>query len=925
MFSLGPLGFTAPWLLLGLLALPLLWLVLRAVPPAPLRQRFPAVALLLGLEDQSQQTARTPWWLLLLRSLIAAAVLIGFAGPILNPGQRPASGNGPLLILVDATWADARDWEARVTRMNEALDEATAFGRPTALVALTNLPPDAPVFTGADAQRSALTALTPRPWQPSAAELAAFAETLEGSFETLWLSDGLDRAGKAALVATLQDHGPVTIIDTPRQHYALRAPVLVDGKMVVTLLRSPATSATEATLTVIGRDPNGAERILAQIPAPFAAGEGQIDIPLTLEPELLNRLTRLDIAGQASAAAVALPDDALRRREIGLLAGGSTRGEQGELLSPLHYLREALRPSADLLTNLALADMLPANPDAIIMADVSPIPPADAEALQAWVEAGGLLVRFAGPRLAASEINPMIEDPLLPVRLRAGGRTLGGTMSWGDPKTIAPFAEDSPFYGLTPPDDVTVTAQVMAQPDPDLASRTIAQLTDGTPLVTRKNLGAGQVVLFHVTANPDWSNMVLSGLFVQMLERLALGAGGPRGDAATDLAGTTWLPVQLLDATGRLTPTDTAPPVTGEVMAAGQVGPTLPPGLYASDGKALAVNVMGPQDQLSPAIWPASVTVETAGGAAPRALGGWLLGLALALLAVDSLTSLWLSGRMRRGAAAMLALLIALPVPDAQAQPDPAYEALALAATTDVVLAHVLSGDPRIDQMAQAGLAGLGQTLRARTSIEPAAPMGIDIEVDEISFFPFLYWPVTANSAIPSAAAYQKLNRYLQSGGMILFDTRDADLAGGRSSTPEGRALQAIAAGLDIPPLAPVPADHVLTRTFYILQDFPGRFNSTDIWVEAPPPDADTVEGMPFRNLNDGVTPVVIGGNDWASAWATNDLGQALVPIGRGAGAERQREMAHRFGVNLIMHVLTGNYKSDQVHVPALLERLGEE
>ena len=116
----------------------------------------------------------------------------------------------------------------------------------------------------------------------------------------------------------------------------------------------------------------------------------------------------------------------------------------------------------------------------------------------------------------------------------------------------------------------------------------------------------------------------------------------------------------------------------------------------------------------------------------------------------------------------------------------------------------------------------------------------------------------------------------------------------------------------------------MLTRTFYLLQDFPGRHISRDVWVEAAPADAERVEGMPFRNLNDNVTPVVIGGNDWAAAWATDQNGRPMYPVGRGFTGERQREIAYRFGVNLVMHVLTGNYKSDQVHVPALLDRLGQ-
>ena len=149
-------------------------------------------------------------------------------------------------------------------------------------------------------------------------------------------------------------------------------------------------------------------------------------------------------------------------------------------------------------------------------------------------------------------------------------------------------------------------------------------------------------------------------------------------------------------------------------------------------------------------------------------------------------------------------------------------------------------------------------------------------------------------------------------------------MTGAGGTSPESQHLQRIAAGLSIPPLEPVPQDHVLTRTFYLLQDFPGRFGGAPVWVEAAPPDAEQVEGMPFRNLNDGVTPVVIGGNDWASAWAVDDMGVPMFPVGRGFAGERQREMANRFGINLIMHVLTGNYKSDQVHVPALLERLGQ-
>ncbi|RYG93376.1 DUF4159 domain-containing protein [Loktanella sp. IMCC34160] len=923
MWTLGPIAFSAPWLLLGLIVLPILWLLLRAVPPAPIRRRFPGVALLLGLTDDEAQTDRTPWWLLLLRILAVAAVILGFAGPVLNP-QADRAGSGPLLIVADGTWADARDWTARVDRIEALLTEAGAAGRAVALTTLTDLPPDGPLFQSADAAIARLPNLSPRPWEPSEADLAAFAGTLSGGFETYWLSDGLDRAGRAPLLQALEDRGPVTVFQSPRQTIALRPASYADGAVALQAVRTPVGDAREVGVAAVGLDPAGVERQLATASFTFEAGEPVADLALSLPPELRNRVTRFELTGLRSAGAVTLTDDSLRRREVAMIAGGGA-DETLDLLSPLHYLREALAPTADLLEG-PLADILPANPDVIILADVAALSPSETEDLSDWVDNGGLLLRFAGPRLAASDVSRAEEDPLMPVRLRAGGRSIGGAMSWGDPKALAPFAETSPFFGLAVPGDVTVTTQVMAQPDPTLAERVIAQLADGTPLVTRKAMGEGQIVLYHVTANAEWSSLPLSGLFVQMLERLAVSTRPARPDAA-ELEGTTWLPEVLLTAEGRLDEVDTLPGVPGARLAEATPGADLPPGLYAGEDRRIAVNVMGADSTLSPAAWPARIPVEGLTVARELALKGWLLGAALALLLADVLAALWLSGKLRgpRGnvVAALLAGLLMVQ-PDAPRAQDAELDAFAIAATRDVVLAHVLTGDRSVDDRAAAGLYGLSSTLYQRTSIEPAMPIGVDIERDELAFFPFLYWPVTADQPMPSRAAYDKLNRYLRSGGMILFDTRDADRAGFGSGTPEGRKLQAIALGLDVPALEPIPSDHVLTRTFYLLQDFPGRYVGRELWVEAAPPDAEAAEGMPFRDLNDGVTPVVIGGNDWASAWATDETGVPLYPVGRGSAGERQREFAMRFGVNLIMHVLTGNYKSDQVHVPDLLDRLGQ-
>lgn len=280
---------------------------------------------------------------------------------------------------------------------------------------------------------------------------------------------------------------------------------------------------------------------------------------------------------------------------------------------------------------------------------------------------------------------------------------------------------------------------------------------------------------------------------------------------------------------------------------------------------------------------------------------------------------------MMQGFAAVLAFSLAfslgLALPLA-AQEDDGPDPRLIRAADEVALAYVVTGDPGVDEASEAGLRGLSQELRRRSTVRPGDPIGIDLDHDDLSLLTFLYWPVSGDQPHPSPRAYVRLNHFLRSGGMILFDTRDGDIAG-LGAADGGAALQALAAPLDIPPLAPVPPDHVLTRSFYLLDDFPGRYQNSPVWAEAPPLDAAAVEGVPFRNLNDGVSPVVVGPNAWAEAWAVDRRGLPMYSLGVGFDAERQREMSIRFGVNLIMYVLTGNYKSDQVHVGALLERLG--
>ena len=941
MIELAGFGFVQPFLLAGLLSLPILWWLLRATPPAPMRSRFPPVVLLLGLRDEETTPDRTPWWLLLLRMLALAAVIVGFAGPVKDPNSE-FRADAALLVSLDGSWASAGDWEDRKQKVEELLRRAQANARPVAVVQWTDAPRarDPIVFGTGQGELERVQGLEPQAWDPLYSEWADVLEAHDGAFDSVWLSDGLthDAAERERLVSLLRSKGRMSVITGDEVTTALRDPRIENGKLTVTVLREEGSGGDDHRLVAVGPGPRGINRVLGREQALMEDGAVSLDVALDLPTEISNRVQYISLESAKSAGEIVIMDDAVRRHRVALI-GGATEQEGNLLLSPLHYLRQAFAPTAEII-EVELADALSVDPDVLVFADVGRLTPEETARVERWVDAGGLLLRFAGPQLAALGSDPQESDPLLPVRLRAGGRHVGGALSWGDPKRLGAFPKQGPFAGLPIPDDVRVRRQVMAQPGPNLSERTLAELQDGTPLITARDLGLGRLILFHVSADSGWSSLPLSGLFVDMLDRLAISARR-KGTAPELLVGLNWTPVRVMDAFGTLRDEDSLPAIPGEHLASARPTADMPPGIFESGNRRIALNVIGPDRELVTASWPADVDVSSLSAAGERDLKPWFLAAAVLLLVVDLIATLWLSGRITgtvrpRGAgptvaafaggvAALVTLSLMAGTVGAKAQEASRASGLRQSyAANNTVLAYVLTGNQRQDAVSAAGLLGLSTVLFQRTSVEPVEPVGIDPAVDDLSVYPFLYWPVVADQPLPGDDAIRRLNTFLRTGGVVLFDTLDGDLGSYGGESPNTLHFRQIVEGLSVPPLEPVPPDHVLTRSFYLIQDFPGRHRGADLWVEAAPDEAEQMAGVPFRHLNDGVTPVVIGSNDWASAWAIDDDGRFLLPVGHGASGMRQRERAFRFGINLIMYVLTGNYKSDQVHVPALLERLGQ-
>ena len=922
---IGSLGFLSPLMLFALIALPLIWLILRLTPPRPRRIDFPPTRILLGLEDRDRTPARTPWWLTALRLLLIALVILALAEPVLRPDAKLTAGSEPLLVVLDNGWDAAPDFSERVAAAESAISEAERDSRPVAFVATAEPRAESLAAGTAGAAKDRLGAIAPQPYLPDSSTVAErISQEFEAaSVEVVWIAAVLD-ANASALAAALD-------------RIAVRGTVLQGGR-ALTVLRPPENRADAVYVPVTrvgaggdaaiaGFDQEG-RRILEGTAVVDAQGEGTAKIELP--PEIRNALVRFEASGEESAGAVQLLDGRWQRKAIGLIAGESA-GSSQPLLEPLTYVERALAPASDLLTSDAASTseavdaLIRRNASIIVLTETGTLPPETTSALVDWVEAGGTLLRFASPNLAAATI-----DELLPVRLRQGERALGGSLSWEEPQPIGPFPPQSPFADIETPADVLVERQVLADPAALRDAEVWAELTDGTPLVTASYRGDGRIVLFHVTADPRWSNLPLSGAFVEMLNAIVDTAGTVRrredGSAPAEArpAAAPWRPVQVLDGYGDLGAPEAGATLVADIADATPSAET-PPGLYDRDGTVFALNTVDHGAPLVPLVpgnigWQGATASLEPQPATP--IWPWLLAAAAALAVLDGLAVLFLSGRLSwrfRGAAAALALvaLVAPQVDHARAQDGDMEKALQ--ATTQTQLAYVVTGNAELDETSRAGLEGLSIYLADRTALEPGEPAAVDIAGDELAFYALLYWPISPDQEAPSAATMAKVDTFMKNGGTILFDTRDA---GGFSSgdSPETQKLRDILAFVDVPPLEPVPPDHVLTKAFYLLTDFPGRWANSDLWVESIS-EAPQDPSRPARG-GDGVSPIIISGNDLAAAWAVDSGGLWLYPTV--PADPRQREMAFRAGVNIVMYALTGNYKADQVHVPALLERLGQ-
>ncbi len=919
MAFLTQIVFMQPIILSALLALPVIWYILRVTPPTPKTIFFPATRFLKGLISEEQTPSTSPWWILLLRLIISALIIFALANPVINPADS-ISGYGPVRVVMDNSWASAQTWNTQQDTAEETIKQAAREGREiyivptTSALGETKIEQHGPLSEG-DAL-SILRGMKPNPWP---AQYDALIQTLEEnkenkSIHTLWLSHGLDEGNIRDALKEVRNQGSLSFM-TPAVE---KLPLLLRPTKK-SLSKKEAETASDVRIDV-----DGVRNAPVNVPVSVRAlaqkndildvvsdSIASDDLPKTLSfdilDDLVGKITRFEISGRRGAGALFLLDDQFKKRKVGI-ADAADSESTAPLIEASYYIKRALEP----FSNITIADpitLIEEDVSVIILPDVGAMPTESLNKLEEWIKEGGLLLRFSGPNLA----NSVNEQFLLPVALRSGGRSLSGSLSWDEPQKIAPFEENSPFYGLPIPDDISIKQQVLADPEQDLENKVWAALSDGTPMITAKQEEKGLIVLVHTTANTDWSDFALSGLYVSVLKRIIQLSGSNSTSINRDF--TTLDPLLIMDGFGGLiSPPAAVPPISADKVESFIPTSMNPPGLYGNGQTQYAFNIgTHLPAMLTAQSLPSGVIESHYEQDYELSIMPYLLYTALGLFCLDWLIMIVMAGSgslllFRKTAKASLVVMALLCLSPTTAHAD---ENADIKYSGGFYLAYVKTGDQTLDSLTRRGLESLSATLNQRTSVEPDGVVGLDPEHDTLSFFPLIYWAISDQQKAYSDKAMQNIQYYLDHGGTIIFDTRDQNRStASMVNTENAKTLRRITASLNIPPIIPVPNDHVLGRAFYLLKEYPGRYSAGTLWVERY-----------SASGRDNVSSVIIGSNDWVGSWA-DSYGQKNFNRFSNSPDSRQREMAMRFGINLVMYALTGNYKADQVHIPHILQRL---
>ena len=900
---INTLAFTNYYALLGLLALPLIFLIIKSLPPSPKKMFFSSFYLINKLEKTSVTKNNIPFWLLIYRIILITLIVLFFSKPYLNSTAKTSDADAikSYVIIADIGWSMSKEWEKFKKIVNAISNEAEKKNKEIIFYHSNSQKYEQPkVFKLSKNVNQYLKKISPSPWQFEKSNLTEIIKKNNNFIDSkvFFIFSKFDNKDYNNQLKNLnflntQVKNKVLINTVKNIMFFKNINISKESIKLEVIRHESPTSSRRFTIKITSID----NQVIFKKSYVLKLNQKAFYFNENFPLEVLNQIHKIEIVEQNHAGAKYYFDDYSKKKKIGIYTE-SFQYKENPLLSSVYYLEKSL--NIDHILKIGdLDQLIKFNSSVIIIPDKGNIPEREHLKLNKWLANGGTLIRFSGVRLSKSNTKFLPSNNLL-----MSVRHVGGILSMENLLKISPFNKDSIFYGLEIPNDINFKKQLIIDSQ-DSNLRFEASLTDNTPLVTLGKKSQGKIFLFHITANNDWSNLPLSSLFASMLERIVLLSEKNIITSPLELNLT-----KEINSFGDLNNTNKILNIKGSTL----LKKTYPsrnhlPGIYENNQLTVALNLSNKiDDQYFNNVYDKKLKILPAFKDQIFDLRPILLKIILFMFILDMIITMLLKYQFsflrsfyknKNLFSLFFFLFFLVNLSNLYSQ----------SLANDTYLAYIKTPEEKLNYISKNGLNTIKILLQTRTSIAPKEVIEVDIKKDQIYYYSFLYWPLSKNLIDLDIKTITKIKNYLNNGGMLFFDIIGFSRENFNLESNKFKKIKNFLSSIEVDNLTPIPKDHTLTKSFYLLKKFSGRWDNKILLIENS-----------SLELNDGVSSVILGFNDWASAWALDSNKNPIYPVV--PGGERQREISYRFGINVAMYALTGNYKSDQIHFKSILNRL---
>ena len=901
--TINNLAFSNHLALIGLFALPLVFYIIKLLPPAPKKMFFSSFYLIKSMEKVSVTKKNVPIWLLIYRIILITLIILFFSAPYLNIMNKKNTSNTikNYVIIADIGWSMSKEWDKFKKIVSEISVEAEKKNKKIIFYhsnSKNNMSPK--IFTSSKSINQYLKKINPVPWQFEKSNLIEVIKKNNNFIndKTFFIFSKFDNKNYSDQKKSLDFY-----------NNKVKNKVLIDPIESIIFLKNVHTSKENIRLEVI-------RHALSKPSSKFSIRITSIDNQIIFKKEyelkpnqitfyfnqkfpldVINQIHKLEIVDQNHAGAKYYFDDYSKKKRIGILSD-SFQYKENPLLSSVYYIEKSLNTN-NILKIGNLDQLIKFNCSVIIIPDKGNITDKDHSKLSNWLANGGTIIRFSNIRLAKNNTKFLPSNNLFMTI-----RNVGGVLSMEKKLKINPFTKNSMFHGLEIPEDITFKKQLIFTSNNNNL-QILATLTDNTPLISLGKKNQGKIFLFHITANNDWSNLPLSALFSGMLQRIVLLSEKKIINSNANLNLT-----KEINSFGDLNNTDKILSIRDNSLLK-KLTPSKEnlPGIYENKELTIALNLSNKiYDEHFKSRLDKNYKIFSKFTIQVIDLKPLLLKIILFMFIIDMLITIILKknfsfinglNKHKNLLGLVFFFIFIFNLNNAYTE----------GLDNDTYLAYIKTPDKKLNAVSKSGLSTIKNLLETRTSVSPKEVIGVNITKDPIYYFPFLYWPLSKDLIILDITTVSKIKKYLTNGGMILFDIIGFSRESFSLESNKFKTIKSFLASIEADNLSPINEGHTLTKSFYLLKKFSGRWDNKNLLIES-------------SNLEekDGVSSVILGFNDWAGAWALDINKNPLYPIV--PGGERQREISYRFGINIVMYALTGNYKSDQIHFKSILNRL---